>query len=72
MIKRLYKSKDNKVLAGVLGGLGEYFDLDPILLRVIYLFTAAITAVVPSIIAYIIAAAIIPKKPESAEPAAHH
>lgn len=32
---KLYRSETNKVLAGVCGGLGEYFDVDPVILRVI-------------------------------------
>ena len=30
-MKRLYRSNDNKVFGGILGGLGEYFDVDPVL-----------------------------------------
>ena len=35
--KRLYRSRKNKVLGGVCGGLGEYFDIDPSLIRLIWL-----------------------------------
>ena len=63
MQKRLYKSQDNKVLAGVMGGLGEYFNIDPIIFRLGYLLVLVITAVVPGIIIYIIAALIIPDAP---------
>lgn len=37
-MKHLYKSDTNKVLAGVLGGLGEYFDIDPVVLRLGFVF----------------------------------
>lgn len=63
MKKRLYKSKENKVLAGVLGGLGEYFDIDPVIFRLGYLLVVILTAVVPGIVVYIIAALIIPEQP---------
>jgi len=63
-MKRLYKSDDNKVVAGIIGGLGEYFDLDPVLLRVIWLLIVVFTGVLPGVIAYIIAMSIVPKKPE--------
>jgi phage shock protein C len=33
--KKLYKSENNKVIAGVCGGLGEYFGIDPVILRII-------------------------------------
>jgi predicted transcriptional regulator len=32
-MKKLYKSKNDKVLSGLIGGLGEYFDVDPVLIR---------------------------------------
>ncbi|MDD4761926.1 MAG: PspC domain-containing protein [Candidatus Pacebacteria bacterium] len=64
-MKNLYRSRDNKVFAGIFGGLGEYFDLDPTLLRLLWLFVLVITAFVPGIIAYIIAMFVVPKKPES-------
>ena len=61
--KRLYKSDSNRVLAGVFGGLGEYFNIDPVLLRVIWIFVVIFTAFVPGIITYILAAIVIPKRP---------
>jgi phage shock protein C len=36
--RRLHKSSDNKIIFGVCGGLGEYFNVDPALFRVIFLF----------------------------------
>jgi phage shock protein C len=61
--KRLYKSKDNKVLFGIIGGLGEYFDVDPVILRLAYLIIVIGTGVFPGILAYIIAGMIVPEKP---------
>jgi len=34
-MKKLYKSDTNKVFAGVIGGIEEYFDIDPVILRVL-------------------------------------
>ncbi len=62
-MKRLYRSKDNKVFAGIIGGLGEYYDIDPVLLRLGYIFLVAFTAFVPGIIAYIVATFVVPEKP---------
>jgi phage shock protein C len=64
MKKRLYKSKDDKIFAGVLGGIGEYFDIDPTILRLLYILIAVMTALFPAIIGYIIAALVVPKRPE--------
>ncbi len=58
MEKRLYRSSRNKVLAGVCGGLGEYFGVDPVIVRLlVVVFTLMGGA---GLIAYIIAAIIIP------------
>ena len=67
MTKRLYRSRTNKVLAGICGGLGEYFDVDPVLIRLLYLFTTILTGVAPGIIAYIIAIFVVPEAPLGTE-----
>ena len=58
--KKLYRSK-NKWLAGVCGGIAEYFNLDPIIIRVIWLVLAL--AYGAGVLAYIIAWLLIPKNP---------
>jgi len=63
MKKRLYRSDDNKIIAGVFGGIGEYFDIDPTLLRLAYILVAVITAIFPAVVGYLIAWIIIPKRP---------
>ncbi|MFA7216878.1 MAG: PspC domain-containing protein [Candidatus Paceibacterota bacterium] len=65
--KKLYKSKTNKVISGVVGGLGEYFDTDPVILRLGYLIIVIATGVIPGIFAYIIASMIVPEKPHHKE-----
>jgi len=62
--KRLYKSQDNKVIFGVMGGLGEYFDVDPVIFRVAYTGFSVFTALVPGIIAYILMAIVMPTEPD--------
>ena len=62
MEKRLYKSNTNKMVDGVCGGIAEYFDLDPTLVRLGWvLFCAAGGS---GLLAYIIAAVVIPRAPE--------
>ncbi len=63
MIKRLYRSKENKILAGILGGVGEYFDTDPVLVRLIYLIILIATGVLPGILVYILAIFVVPERP---------
>ena len=40
MAKQLFRSKNNCKIAGVCGGLGEFFDIDPVFLRAIFLVSA--------------------------------
>lgn len=59
--KRLYRSTGDKMLAGVCGGLGEYFNIDPTLVRLVWAIFAL--AAGSGILAYIVAAIIIPENP---------
>lgn len=61
-MKRLYKSKDNKVFSGIIGGIGEYFNVDPVLLRVVWVIITFGTGFFPGIFAYIVAMFIVPEK----------
>ncbi len=61
MAKKLYRSKEGRKIAGVCGGLGEYFDIDPTIIRLIWL--AMLFAVGSGVLAYIIAWIIVPEKP---------
>ena len=62
-MRKLYKSDKDKILAGVIGGVGEYTDIDPTVLRLVYIVLAVMTGIVPAIIGYIIAVLVIPKHP---------
>lgn len=65
MKKRLYKIEQGKKLDGVCGGIAEYFDIDPTLVRLAWvLFTAFAGG---GIIAYIIVAIVMPKKSDIIE-----
>ncbi|MGN0398763.1 MAG: PspC domain-containing protein [Blautia sp.] len=58
--KRLYRSSTNYMLAGVCGGVAEYFNIDPTLVRLAWVILSCMS-MGTGIIAYIIAAIIIPK-----------
>lgn len=62
--KRFYRSEKNRVIAGVFGGLGEYGNIDPVFLRLIWILIVVFTGFVPGLIAYFLAIIIIPKKSE--------
>ena len=63
--KRLYRSRENAMLAGVCGGIGEYFDIDPTIVRLAWVILGFCGGV--GIWAYIIAAVIIPQRPQYIE-----
>ena len=60
MEKKLYRSNTNKTIAGVCGGLAEYLNIDPTIIRVIWALVALSGA---GLVAYLICALIIPEKP---------
>ena len=66
-MKRLYRSEGNKVFAGVIGGLGEYFNIDPVLLRLVFILIVVFTGFVPGLIAYILTALVVPRRRVKAE-----
>ena len=61
MNKKLYKSNTNKMLEGVCGGIAEYFGIDPTIVRLAWVVFCALGG--SGILAYIIAAIIIPNAP---------
>ena len=61
-VKRLYRSSDNRVFAGICGGLGEYFDVDPTVVRVVNVLLSLLTAFM-GILLYIILLFVIPNRP---------
>ena len=61
MEKKLYKSNTNKVIDGVCGGIGEYFNIDPTLVRLAWVVFCALGG--SGLLAYIIMALIIPRQP---------
>ncbi len=61
MGKKLFKSNKNKVLTGTCGGIGEYFDIDPTIIRLI--FIAVFVAGGSGLLIYIISALVIPSSP---------
>src|SRR5881397_4006870 len=66
--RRLYRCRDNRVLAGVASGVAEFFDLDPTLVRVIWFLSIFFGGV--TLLIYIGLAIIVPLEPLSAEAAA--
>jgi len=59
--KRLYRSRRERMIAGVCGGLAEYFSIDPTLVRLFFVFTALLGG--PGLIAYIVMMIVVPEEP---------
>lgn len=58
--KRLYRSRKERILCGVCGGIAEYFDIDPTIIRLVW---ALVSISGSGILAYILAAIIMPDEP---------
>ena len=57
----LHRSTKNSMIAGVLGGLAEYFDLDPTMVRVVYVVVSLLSVAFPGILVYLALWMIIPE-----------
>ena len=60
MGKKLFKSRTNRVICGVCGGIGEYFNVDPTIIRLLAVLLGCTTT---GIIIYLVAAVIMPEEP---------
>lgn len=61
LAKPLRRSRQNHMIGGVIGGLAEYFGLDPTLLRVVYVVGSVLSAAFPGILVYILLWIVIPE-----------
>jgi phage shock protein C len=59
MTKRLYRSSQNKMIAGVCGGLGEYFNVDPVIIRIIAVILL-LPGGLPGFLPYVILWVVVP------------
>jgi phage shock protein C len=65
--RKLYRSTTNKSIAGVLGGFAEYLDIDPTLLRVVYVLVTFFTGIIPGSLAYLVAWMVMSEGPTTGE-----
>lgn len=72
-MQRLYKSRKDKVLDGICGGIGHYFNVDAVIIRIIWVLATIFSAGGFGILAYLIAMVIIPREPDQGKfTSAHH
>ncbi len=62
-MRKLYLSGKDSRIFGVCGGIGESYDIDPTLVRLTVVFLCLATGILPLVLTYIIAWAIVPKEP---------
>lgn len=59
-MKRLFKSETNKCICGVCGGIGEYIDIDPTIMRLVAVLLTIASGFFLGLLLYIIAAIVMP------------
>lgn len=62
-MKKIYRSRNDKKIAGICGGLGELFSVDSTLIRLAVVFIGLVTGILPMVVAYIVGWLIIPMAP---------
>ncbi|MDD5731685.1 MAG: PspC domain-containing protein [Patescibacteria group bacterium] len=60
--KKLFRSKKDRFLAGICAGIGEYLEVDPTIVRVVFVLLTLITGIFPGLIFYFILWVIIPEE----------
>ena len=74
-MKRLYRSREDKKIAGICGGIGETFSIDPTLVRLIFVFIFTLLVVfgriaigiIPILVTYVVGWVIVPLRPPQEE-----
>ena len=64
-MRKAYLSETDRKLFGIFGGIGQAYDIDPTLLRIIAVFLCLLTGIVPLVVTYLAAWFIIPEKPST-------
>ena len=63
-MKKLYRSEQNKKIAGICGGVAELMDVDPTIVRLAVVVLGLVTGLFPFVIGYLVAWWIVPKSTE--------
>ena len=64
-MKRLYRTNNDRRLLGICSGIGRYFDVDPVAVRLLWVLVTCVTGVIPGIVAYLVAWLIVPEEPQA-------
>jgi phage shock protein C len=61
--RRLYRSSTDRWIGGVAAGVADYFDVDPLVVRILWIVVAIFTALIPAAIVYIVMLIVVPEEP---------
>lgn len=61
-MKKLHKSTEHKIISGILGGIGEYYQVDPTMIRLWFVGLTMMSGLMPGIVTYIAAVFLVSKK----------
>lgn len=64
-MKKLFRSKNERMISGVCGGLAVYLNVDPTIVRLVWALVSIFSAAVPGVLLYAVCALIIPEEPDS-------
>lgn len=62
MPKKLYRSEQDQIISGVAGGVAEYTEIDPVIIRLVAIFVMIMTGILPMAFIYLLSAIVIPKR----------
>ncbi len=63
--KRMHRSRSDRKLFGVMGGLADYFGFDASLIRIVYVIVTILTGFVPGIFLYLVMGFVVPVEPKA-------
>lgn len=64
-MKKIYRSKSQRMISGVCGGIAHYFNIDPTIVRLVWVLVSIFSTAIPGLIIYLICVIVIPDKPDS-------
>lgn len=64
-MKKIYRSKSQRMISGVCGGIAHYFNIDPTIVRLVWVLVSIFSTVIPGLIIYLICVIVIPDEPDS-------
>ena len=66
--KQLFRSRDNRMVAGVCAGLGEFLEIDPTVMRLVFVIAGLLGYVGPLLLVYLVLFIVVPEEPQPVPP----